>query len=70
MGRVDQHFIGKRQELAVQRIVELGTEVLGRPPERRSQVGPADIADKQCVPGEDRVGLRGTLLEIEDQDRD
>src|SRR5229473_6914387 len=29
MGRIDEHFIGKRQEPVVQRVVEMGAEVVG-----------------------------------------
>src|SRR5438876_6185776 len=70
MGRIDEQLIGKRQEPVVQRVVEMGAEVVGCPPERSSQVGAADVTDEQSVPGEDGVGFGGVLLEIEGQDRD
>ena len=70
MGRIDQRLVGKRQEFVVERVVEVGAEVVGGPPERSAQVGAADVADEQRVAGEDGVRFRGVLLEIEDQDRD
>ena len=55
MRRVDERLVGKRQEFVVQRVVEVRAEVVGGPPERRAQVGTADVADEQRVAGEDGV---------------
>jgi len=57
MGRINKRLVGKRQEPVVQRVVEMGAEVVGRPPERSPQVGAADVADEQSVSGEDGVGF-------------
>ena len=70
VGRIDERLVGKRQELVVQRVVEVGAEVAGCPPERSAQVGAADVTDEQSVAGEDGVGFCRVFLEIEDQDRD
>jgi hypothetical protein len=70
VSRVNQRLVGKRQQFVVQRVVEVRAEVVGRPPQRRAQVGAADVADKQSVAGEDGVRFCRVLLEIEDQDRD
>ena len=48
----------------------MGAEVVGSPPERRAQVGAADVADEQRIAREDGVRFCRVLLEIEDQDRD
>ncbi len=70
MGRVDQRLVGKRQELVVERVVEVSAEVAGTPTERSPQVGAADVTNEQSVAGEDGVGFCRVLLEIEYQDRD
>src|ERR1700693_532631 len=54
----------------MQRIVKVGPEIVGCPPERSPQIGAADVTDEQCVSGEDGMRFGGVLLQIEDQDRD
>ena len=67
---INQHLVGKRQELVVKRIVEPRAKVVGRPAERSPQVRAAHVADKERVAGENRVGFGGVFLKIENQDGD
>src|SRR5580704_19319232 len=53
----------------MKRVVEMGAEVVGSPPERSAQIGTAYVADEQGVAGEDRVRVRRVFAEIEHQDR-
>src|SRR5258708_27101507 len=63
MGRINEHLIGKRQEPVVQRVVEMGAEVVGSPAKRSSQVGAAKVGDQQSVAGEDGVRCCVVLVE-------
>src|SRR5437868_5332120 len=56
VGWVDEGFIGKFQKLVVQRVIKVGAEVVGTPPQRRAQVGAANIADEQRLTSD---SLRG-----------
>src|SRR5258706_9926024 len=70
MGRIDERLIGKRHEPVVQRVVEMGAEVVGGPPQRSSQVGASNVTYEQSVSGKNGVGFCGVLRKIEGQDRD
>ncbi len=70
VGGVDEGFVGKREELVVERVVEMAAEFLGGPAEGGAEVGAADVADEEGVAGEDGVGFVGALLEVEDEDGD
>jgi hypothetical protein len=69
MGWIYKRLVGKRHEPVVQRVVQVCSEILGRPTERYPQVGAADVSDKQSVSGENSVWFCRVLLEIEHQDR-
>jgi hypothetical protein len=45
------------------------SELGGRPPERRPQIGPADIADKERVARQHRLRLTGLMREVVHEDR-
>ena len=62
MGGIDQRLVGKRQQFVVQRVIQVGAEIVGCPPERSAQVGTADIADKQRVSRENGMGFARVLL--------
>ena len=55
----------------MQRIEEHAAELRGRPAERRAEIRPSDIADKQSVSGQHGVRLRiaGVAIVNDDGDR-
>ncbi len=57
VGRVHQRVVGQRHELAVQRVVQGGTELVRAHARRGQQVGASDVADEERVTGEDRDGI-------------
>ena len=59
VGRRYQRVVGQRQQLVSSRSIEQPAQIGGRPAERRPQVWPAHVADKQRVAGQHsvRVGL-------------
>ena len=69
MGRVDERFVGMRQQFVVQRFVEVGAQVVSGPAKRGAQVRAADIADEQRVAGQHGIGFGRILFQIENQDR-
>jgi hypothetical protein len=48
----------------------LGAQVVGAPPQRRAQVGAADVPDEQRIARQDGMRFCRVLLQIERQDRD
>ena len=70
MRGIDEDRIGERQQLVAQRVVQHRAKLARLPPERGSQVGPPDVADKQRVPGQDRMRCRLADIQIVDGERD
>ena len=70
MRRIHETRVRQLEQLGVQRVVERLPRSVGRPSERRAQIGAADIADKQRVAGENRMRNRVAHRTIEDEDRD
>ena len=66
MGRIDHDVVGQREERAVEAVVELPGQRLGREAGRRDEVGPAHVADEEGVAGEDR----DRPVPIDDEQRD
>ena len=60
--------VGQRQQLVVQRVVELAGELVGGDAGRREQVGAADVADEERVAGEHAV-RHGVVGVLEHDDR-
>ena len=54
----------------MERVVKVGAEIVGAPPQRGAQVGAAYVADEQSVAGENGVRLGRIFVEIEHEDRD
>ena len=69
MSGVDEGVIGQRQQLVVQRPVELLGELFAVHPAEAIEVGAADVADEQRVAGEHPPGLRVGVLAHDDGDR-
>ena len=56
--RVHERLIRQRQQLVVQRIVQMAAQFFGRPTQRSAQIRPPHVADEQRVAGQHRIGLR------------
>ena len=54
----------------MERVVKVGAEIVGAPPQRGAQGGAAYVADEQSVAGENGVRLGRIFVEIEHEDRD
>lgn len=67
MSRIDETRVWQREQLVVERVVQHAAEVARRPTEGNSQIGPANVADKQRVTGENRGRYAGVRFEIEYQ---
>ena len=69
MGRVNPGRVGQCHQFVVQRVVELVGELIARKADRCQQVGTTDVADEQCVTGEDAVGdlVVGVLVDHDAQ---
>ena len=56
VGGVHLGGVGQREQLRVQRVVELAGQLVGGHAHTGQQVGPADVADEERVAGEHRGG--------------
>lgn len=70
VGGIDEAAVRQREQLAMNRVVEAPAQIVGRPAERRAQVGTSDVADEERVAGEHRVRNRVAGVEVEHEHRD
>ena len=68
MRRVDQACVWKPEQLGVQRIEQHAAQFCRRPAERRAQVGPPHVTDKESVSSQHGVGLRIAGVQIVNDD--
>ncbi len=70
VSRVDERRVGEREELPVERVVELSREVGRRDPRRGEEVRAPHVAQEERVAREHGVRPCVTLDAVEDEDRD
>ncbi len=70
MRRIHQALVRQRQQFRVQRIEQHAAKLRRRPAQRRAQIGPSHVADKQSVSGQHGVRLRIAGIQIVNDDGD
>jgi hypothetical protein len=70
MAGIEERVLGQAQQLSVQRVIKHAGQRLGGHANGRQEVGAADVADQERVPGEHRVRPARVARQVDDDDRD